>query len=289
MVPSAPTASVTYANPGTYNAILYTIGGGCNLFDSAFVAITVNPTPNVSVTGSSEICNGSSTVLTASGATSYTWSPAAGLSGTTGASVTASPTSNTTYVVSGTQGSCTNETYISIDVLNPPLANIAFVDSTVACPTTVVLDGSNSTDATNFSWSIPGGTPATSNASAPSINFSTDGPVSITLITENSCGSDTTTFSMDVLTTCSAGLEENSWSLPIYFDPIQTQLIVTNPDNLSGYQVGIYNEMGQLLKEQAVELTGQTTIPVTKLAAGIYFAKIYNANGNQQTVKFRML
>jgi len=289
VVPSAPAASVTYANPGTYNAILYTIGGGCNLFDSAFVAITVNPTPNVSVTGSSEICNGSSTVLTASGATSYTWSPAGGLSGTTGTNVTASPTSNTTYVVSGTQGSCTNETYISIDVLNPPLANIGFVDSTVTCPTTVVLDGSNSTDATNFFWSIPGGTPATSNASAPSINFSTDGPVSITLITENSCGSDTTTFSMDVLTTCSAGLEENSWSLPIYFDPIQTQLIVTNPDNLSGYNVGIYNEMGQLLKEQAVELNVQTTIPVTKLAAGIYFAKIYNANGKQQTVKFRML
>jgi bifunctional DNase/RNase len=93
---------------------------------------------------------------------------------------------------------------------------------------------------------------------------------------------------MDVLTTCSAGLEENSWSLPIYFDPIQTQLIVTNPDNLSGYNVGIYNEMRQLLKEQAVELNVQTTIPVTKLAAGIYFAKIYNAK-KQQAVKFRML
>lgn len=289
ILPSAPTASVTYANPGTYNAILYTIGGGCNLFDSAFVAITVNPTPNVTVTGDDEICVGSSTVLTASGASSYTWSPATGLSATSGATVTATPASNTTYVVTGTQGSCTNETYISIDVISPPTANIAFVDSTIACPTTVIFDGSNSMDATNFIWTFPGGTPGTSNTSSPSVTFGTDGLVNVTLITENSCGADTVNFSLDVITNCSAGLDENAWSLPIYFDPVQTQLIVTNPDNLSDYHVGIYNEMGQLLKEQAVEVTGQTTIPVTKLAAGIYFAKIYNMNGNQQTVKFRVL
>jgi hypothetical protein len=169
------------------------------------------------------------------------------------------------------------------------LANIAFVDSTVACPTTVVLDGSNSTDATNFSWSIPGGTPATSNASAPSINFSTDGPVSITLITENSCGSDTTTFSMDVLTTCSAGIAEGDLSLQIFFDPNQKQLVVSNPENMTGFQVAVYNQLGQLLQRKEIDPFGQTIIAGSNLASGVYIAHLCNQNGSQQTVKFRVL
>src|SRR3989344_3717371 len=179
VVPSAPTASVTYANTGTYDAILYTIGGGCSLFDSAFVTITVNPSPTVNVSGSAEICNGSSTVLTASGATSYTWAPPAGLSATTGAVVTANPTTNTTYSITGTLGSCSNSSYISIEVDDPPVALITFADSTIGCPTVVSFDGSNSSDVTDFSWTFPGGTPATSNTSTPSVDFMTSGTVNV--------------------------------------------------------------------------------------------------------------
>ncbi|HRE98717.1 MAG TPA: gliding motility-associated C-terminal domain-containing protein, partial [Flavobacteriales bacterium] len=45
---------------------------------------------------------GASTVLNATGGTVYTWTPATGLSCTNCASPTASPTTTTTYIVSGT-------------------------------------------------------------------------------------------------------------------------------------------------------------------------------------------
>ena len=55
--------------------------------------------------------------LTASGATSYTWSPANGLSSTTGATVTANPVGTTTYTVTGTSNGCVGTA--SITLTNP--------------------------------------------------------------------------------------------------------------------------------------------------------------------------
>jgi hypothetical protein len=78
--------------------------------------ITVNGRPTVGV-NSPTICEGESITLTATGATSYTWSPSTGLSATTGTSVTASPASTTVYTVTGTDGnSCTNTANSTVTV-----------------------------------------------------------------------------------------------------------------------------------------------------------------------------
>src|ERR1041385_7837505 len=80
-VTASPISTTTYTVTGT--------PGGC----TAQVTVTVNQPPTVSVTPNTSICLGQSVNLTASGnATSYTWSPPTGLSSTTGANVTASPT-----------------------------------------------------------------------------------------------------------------------------------------------------------------------------------------------------
>ncbi len=65
------------------------------------------------------ILRGQSTTLTASspGSPSYTWSPATGLSATTGNSVVASPTETTTYTVVADDGSCTASAQIVVTVL----------------------------------------------------------------------------------------------------------------------------------------------------------------------------
>ncbi len=278
VLPSAPTASVTYGTPGTYDAILYTIGGGCSLFDSAFVSITVNPTPTISVSGNNTICNGASTALTASGASSLTWSPATGLSATTGNNVTANPTVTTTYAITGTTGACSNSTTITINVDDPSVASIEFVDSTIACPTSVSFDGSNSTDADSFIWAFPGGTPATSNSSSPTITFGTDGLVSVQLITANSCGSDTTVFPVQITTTCGLGLEELSVDYLVSYNPDQEFIYIVGDQGLNaGTTIQLYNGAGQLLNSHT--LTGQLDsyrIPVSSYASGMYFVRIAN-------------
>jgi hypothetical protein len=63
------------------------------------------------------ICIGNATTINASGAASYTWSPATALSSTTGASVSANPTVTITYTVTGVDNNgCTNNGTITLSV-----------------------------------------------------------------------------------------------------------------------------------------------------------------------------
>ena len=81
--------------------------------------ITINPLPIVVVDDPSPICVGESVVLTASGASTYSWSPAGGLSDVVGNPVTASPASTTTYTVTGTDGNGCSNTDDVIVTINP--------------------------------------------------------------------------------------------------------------------------------------------------------------------------
>ncbi|WP_299461332.1 hypothetical protein [uncultured Microscilla sp.] len=112
---STTSASVTatVSSPTTYTVTA--TKDGCTLTDqitvqmSTLVGVTVTPSTPV-------ICGGQSVTLTANGASSYTWSPATGLSATTGGVVTASPTSTTTYTVTGYDGCTTGSTTVTVTV-----------------------------------------------------------------------------------------------------------------------------------------------------------------------------
>ncbi len=82
---------------------------------------------DVNVTASDSTICGGSTTLTATGANNYMWSPATGLSSTSGASVTASPTVTTTYTVIGTIGNClADTTTITITVNGQQSADFSY-------------------------------------------------------------------------------------------------------------------------------------------------------------------
>lgn len=121
-------ANATLAQAGNY-----TVTGTLNgcVGPPSTVNLVVNPIPVVSVTPpSATICNGSSVNLTASGATTYTWSPATGLNTTIGATVTANPTSTQTYTVTGANGTCSGTANVTITVNPLPVVN-AGPDTTV--------------------------------------------------------------------------------------------------------------------------------------------------------------
>ena len=91
--------------------------------------VTVNALPNVNITDPSPICVGESAVLTASGANTYTWSPAGGLSATTGNPVTATPASTTVYTVTGTGANgCTGTDSTTVTVNPAPNMSEIFTD-----------------------------------------------------------------------------------------------------------------------------------------------------------------
>ena len=101
----SPTVSTTYTLIGSMNT------GTCN--DTSIITITID---TVSATVDLDtICNGSLATLTATGASTYLWTPG----NLSGASQTISPTATTTYVVAGTNANaCT--TYNSVTIVVVP-------------------------------------------------------------------------------------------------------------------------------------------------------------------------
>jgi gliding motility-associated-like protein len=133
-----PASSTTYSVTGTDV-------NGCK--DTASATVTVNALPQIKASDAG-ICPGGSAVLTASGASTYTWAPPVGLSNTTGASVTANPTSTTTYTVCGTSvegcSSCKNVKVI-VGELIPKVSN----DSSVCKGSCMQLKAQGGT---KYSW-----------------------------------------------------------------------------------------------------------------------------------------
>lgn len=104
-------ASITANLPAGSYTFTCTVSDACGNNCTSSVSVTVNALPPVTVTPNSGlICNpgGVPIALTAAGAPAFAWSPAAGLSATTGDNVIANPSSTVTYTVIGTDANgCT--------------------------------------------------------------------------------------------------------------------------------------------------------------------------------------
>ncbi|WP_207495236.1 PKD domain-containing protein [Aridibaculum aurantiacum] len=135
---NAATISVIPANSaaGSYQVVISSItdNNTCSRTTGFTpVTITVNPKPVLTVSANTAICGGDSTALTVTGATTYTWSPATGLSNTTGSTVMAKPTATTTYTVNGTSNGCTADAVTVTVTVNPVPAKPAVTRPVAYC------------------------------------------------------------------------------------------------------------------------------------------------------------
>ena len=140
----SPTTTTTYTVDGDN-------GSGC--ISSQTVTITVTNGPTVTATANPTlVCSGSTSTLTASGATTYTWMPMS-VSGTT---AVVSPTTNTTYTLLGDNGGCVATTTVDVNITPGPASVTASSNGDITCSTaTVGLTGNSTTTGVNYSWSGP--------------------------------------------------------------------------------------------------------------------------------------
>ncbi|NDC42479.1 MAG: hypothetical protein EBZ77_13185, partial [Chitinophagia bacterium] len=130
------TGVVTSVSTG---ATTITYATGCGT--AATSSLTVSNIPSVAVSvPSGSSCYGSPVSITASGASTYRWSPSSGLSSSTTANVAASPTVTTVYTVTGTTTStgCTNTATTTI---TGSADGNAFQLAAVAAPTLTCTGG----------------------------------------------------------------------------------------------------------------------------------------------------
>jgi hypothetical protein len=137
------------------------------------------------------ICTSDSVYLLASGAGSYVWSPATGLSNTIGAGVFAKPTATTTYMVIGQGDPGEYDTaYVTVKVVSSSITLNLGNDTSVCSPATVTL---NAGAANTYAWST--------GATSQTISVNSTGNYSVTITNAAGCTkADTIHVTVDTIT-----------------------------------------------------------------------------------------
>jgi hypothetical protein len=139
----SPASTSVYSLTGT-NA------WNCPATNTAVVMVSVFPNPTLSVSGSTTVCSGKTTTLTASGANSYTWN-----SSVVANPLVVAPAAITIYTLNGkTVNGCSGTLTIPVNVLANPTVSI--LNPTLICfgdSATFIASGAN-----NYTWSSPAST-----------------------------------------------------------------------------------------------------------------------------------
>jgi len=185
----SPSATTTYT-------VTATNANGCTA--TATKTVTVNPSPTPTIAGANFVCQGQATTLTASGGTSYTWSPG----GQTTASISVSPSVTTTYTVTATNANgCVGTATKTVTVNAIPTVTVSPTSTIVCSGQTTILTpfGANS-----YTWS------PTSSLSAGTGNSVSATPSTTTTYTvtgtSNGCSATaSSTITVQPCTDCSGG------------------------------------------------------------------------------------
>lgn len=165
--------SHTYTAAGSYSVTLTAKDTAtCNVLDSMVAVITVYAVPTVTVTNDT-ICLGASAILTAGGATTYSWS-----NGSSTMSIATSPTATTQYTVTGTANTCTNSAIATV-VVNP-LPNVQVTNDTICIGAAGTL---TVTGAPKYSWNTGDTTSSITKSPTTTTHYTVTG------IDTNSCTS----------------------------------------------------------------------------------------------------
>jgi large repetitive protein len=152
LVSANPSVTTTYTVTGT--------NGSCT--DQKTVTVVVNQTPQISVNPPAlSLCIGDQANLTASGASSYSWSPSAGLNTTSGATVSVTGIDNTTYTVTGFNGTCSSSQSVNVTVQPKPVISVSPLIRGICAGNSLVLTASG---ANEYTWSPATGLNTTSGA-----------------------------------------------------------------------------------------------------------------------------
>lgn len=243
-------------NANTTYTVTVTGANGCQT--TASVTVTVNPvTPTIS--GISPICAGTTQTLTATGGTSYRWSPAA-----TGNAITVAPTATTTYKVTVTNATgCTATTSFIVTVLAKPTVTITPATANVCLGNSLTLTAT--ANLASYLWS--------NGATTNTITVTPQQTTTYTVTVTNASGCSNTASKLVTV-----------WAYPQ--TPVitangpttfcQTGTTILNPTTLSTQAV---QGMTIAWLKNGVVQAGQVNTTYTPTLAGTYTVRYTNAGG----------
>jgi len=173
-------------NVGSYYRLRLTSSNPLCVASRMNSPIALYQKPIVSISGLSSVCVNDSSLLVASGASTYQWVPANYLSSSTNDSVFAFPIVTTTFSVTGTNDyGCSNTASTTVTItLTAPNVTITAYGSTTVCQNQTVHLQTNNMSGVSYQWSLNG------NAISGAIYSSYYAPQTgtYTCIATNACG-----------------------------------------------------------------------------------------------------
>jgi len=150
------TVSVPTGVAGTFTYNLVSVQDGsataCSQAQSGSVVVTIHNLPNVFAGNDLTVCEGQTTVLTGSGASSYIWDN--GISN----GVPFIPTVTTIYTVTGTSvAGCENTDNVTITVIPTPQVSFTGVDLVGCSPVTPTFTNTSTGNLSNCTWTFNNG------------------------------------------------------------------------------------------------------------------------------------
>ena len=258
---SGATAAALSVSPtsNTSYTVIGTAATGCT--NSAVGTITVVALPSV-VSTNTAICTGGTAMLMASGASTYLWN-----TGATTSMISATPTTNTSYTVTGTATSGCKNTAVGSVTVNA-LPNVTATSATICAGSTGTLTasgastyawntgatGSSLTDTptSNTSYTVVGTSAAGCNNSATGMIVVGTAPV-ITVNSSVICAGSTATLS-------ASGVDSYTWSTGA-----NTSSITDNPTGTTVYTVS-GNLLGCSTGASQTATVTVNTLPAVSLA-----------------------
>jgi hypothetical protein len=270
-------------------ATTYTVTGidnnGCS--NTATVAITVNSLPNVTAAAvPNEICNGGSSTLQGSGATSYLWMPL-NIFG----SPMVFPNVTTTYTVTGTSANgCTATATALLNVVAPPVitqqpANQVSTNGNSA-QFTVQCNNPNAT----YIWQRDNGFGFQSLSNGGQYSGVNTNTLTISNLTQAQNGNlfrcqvslpGCNVYSAQAILKVEFALgvgEYNNMPIGIYPNPATSTLHISTPSTYLGSQLQLRDMSGRVCYETTLQQE-ETDIPVASWARGVYMLQVHSVQG----------
>jgi PKD repeat protein len=269
--------NICYPTAGTYSVQLIASNplGADTLVMNNYIVVDAIPATNAG--NDIAVCEGSSLQLNGSGATSYSWSPAATLVNSTTPNPLASPTATTTYTLTGTNGSCsvTDEVTITVNP-NPSTPLITPVGGEL-----------QSSAAFAYQWyfngvAIPGATLQT--LFPPQI-----GNYTVTVFDASGCFASSNTYLVTVVGV--GALVDQNVSFVISPNPVNDQINIVSSRSFDHITVKLYDITNKLISMKTMSFNeGMNNIDfsVANLNSGVYRIELVHSETLYSLRLFKM-
>jgi hypothetical protein len=250
--------------------------------------IMVSCLPNVTAGTNTSLCPGGCTGLTSSGATTYSWSPAAGLSSTTVSNPTACPASTTVYTVTGSAPGCPSDA-ASVTLTVSTLSVDAGLDHSMCCNGlyTMAPVVSGGTAPYTYNWSPAtgltcshGGTHSATSCPAPWVRHCTS--INYTLSVTDAAGCTVTDQILVSTFPCRLGNDGNetdAHTLSVFPNPASNEINVNSRNEVAG-MIELTDLTGRVVMQTKPQ-TNLVVLNVAELPEGAYLIRVTTSAGIQ--------